>query len=77
MQFLAIVPPTPLAMNPIEPLLEFDQSVHPFRQDLIFDAIKHENGVVKIPDGPGLGIEVNREIIDKYSTARQSAAAAK
>jgi len=77
MQFLAIVPPTPLAMNPIEPLLEFDQSVHPFRQDLIFDAIKNENGVVKIPDGPGLGIEVNREIIDKYSTARQAAAAAK
>lgn len=77
LQFLAIVPPIPLSMNPVEPMLEFDQSDHPFRQDLIFNAIKNENGVVKIPDRPGIGVEINREIIEKYSTAQQGAAAGK
>jgi D-galactarolactone cycloisomerase len=59
-------------MKPIEPMLEFDQSVHPFRQELIFNAIKNENGIVKISDRPGIGIEINREILEKYSTEENS-----
>ncbi len=66
LQFIATVPPAPLAMNPIEPMLEYDQSLHPFRQELIFRAINMENGRVKIPDGPGLGVEINREIIERF-----------
>jgi D-galactarolactone cycloisomerase len=77
MQFLAIVPPTPLSMKPIEPMLEFDQSAHPFRQELIFNAIQNENGIVKVPDRPGIGVEINREILEKYSTKRPSAAMTK
>ncbi len=77
LQFLAIVPPTPLQMNPIEPMLEFDQSAHPFRQDLIFNAINLENGFVKIPDKPGIGVEINREILEKYSTEQRHVTAAK
>jgi D-galactarolactone cycloisomerase len=70
LQFLATVPPTPLTFTPIEPLLEYDQSSHPFRQDLIFNAIKLENGVVKIPDRPGIGVEVSREVLERYSVER-------
>jgi D-galactarolactone cycloisomerase len=70
LQFLAIVPPTPLSIRPIEPMLEFDQSAHPFRQELIFNAIQNENGIVKVPDRPGIGVEINREILEKYSTER-------
>jgi D-galactarolactone cycloisomerase len=66
LQFLATVPPAPLALKPIEPMLEYDQSSHPFRQDLIFHAIKMRDGMVDVPDGPGLGIDVNREIIERY-----------
>lgn len=66
LQFLATVPPAPLALKPIEPMLEYDQSSHPFRQDLIFHAIKMRDGMVDVPDGPGLGVEVNREIIERY-----------
>jgi D-galactarolactone cycloisomerase len=66
LQFLATVPPAPLALKPIEPMLEYDQSSHPFRQDLIFDAISMRAGKVPVPTGPGLGIEVNREIIERY-----------
>ena len=66
LQFLATVPPAPLALKPIEPMLEYDQSSHPFRQDLIFDAIAMHDGKVQVPTGPGLGIEVNRDVIERY-----------
>jgi len=66
LQFLATVPPAPLALKPIEPMLEYDQSSHPFRQDLIFDAISMRDGKVQVPSGPGLGVEVNRDVIERY-----------
>jgi len=66
LQFIATLPPAPLALKPIEPMLEYDQSAHPFRQDLIFGAIRMEQGRVRIPDGPGLGVDVNRDVIDRY-----------
>jgi D-galactarolactone cycloisomerase len=66
LQFLATVPPAPLALTPIEPMLEYDQSSHPFRQDLIFDAIAMRDGKVQVPTGPGLGVEVNRDVIERY-----------
>ncbi|MFT3963434.1 mandelate racemase/muconate lactonizing enzyme family protein [Propionivibrio sp.] len=66
LQFIATIPPAPLALKPIEPMLEYDQSSHPFRQDLIFGAINMRDGKVEIPSGPGLGIEINREVIARY-----------
>jgi len=66
LQFIATIPPAPLALKPIEPMLEFDRSSHPFRQDLIFGAIKMADGMVRVPDGPGIGVDVNREVIERY-----------
>lgn len=66
LQFLANIPPMPLALNPDEPMVEFDLSDHPFRDDLIYRSIQRQNGVIKIPDKPGLGIEVDRGVIDQY-----------
>ncbi|MDR3588660.1 MAG: mandelate racemase/muconate lactonizing enzyme family protein [Negativicutes bacterium] len=66
LQFIATVPPAPLALKPIEPMLEYDQSSHPFRQELIHSAINMENGVVKIPDKPGIGVEIDRAVLDRY-----------
>lgn len=69
LQFIATLPPAPLALYPSEPMLEYDQSAHPFRQDLIHNAIgMNDRGMVQIPDGPGLGIEVNRDILERYRT---------
>jgi len=66
LQFIATLPPAPLALNPIEPLLEYDQSAHPFRHELIFGAIAMKNGQVEIPSAPGIGVDVNRDVIEKY-----------
>jgi D-galactarolactone cycloisomerase len=70
LQFVATLPPAPLALNPIEPMLEYDQSSHPFRQDLIFGAIAMQDGKVQIPSAPGLGVEINREVIERYRQKR-------
>lgn len=66
LNLLAVLPNTPPRHTPIEPMLEFDRSEHPFRQALLMTPIEHERGVVSVPDGPGLGIEINREAVAKY-----------
>ena len=66
LQFIATLP---LALHPVEPMLEFDQSDHPFRQALIHDAIGLQNGRAQISDGPGLGVDINREVLARYASA--------
>ncbi|MCK6263411.1 mandelate racemase/muconate lactonizing enzyme family protein [Vibrio sp. ZSDE26] len=66
LQFIASLPSSPLSLNPIEPMLEFDQSDHPFRKDLICDGIKMVNGKVQISTKPGIGVDVNVDIIKQY-----------
>ena len=66
LQFIASIPPAPGALLPVEPMLEYDQSNHPFRLELIHDSIGFRDGYVKIPDSPGIGVEVNRGALEKY-----------
>jgi D-galactarolactone cycloisomerase len=67
LHLLGVLPAMPLRLTPREPLLEFDRSEHPLRQTIVKQPIEHEKGRVKIPTGPGLGIEVNRDVIAKHS----------
>ena len=48
------------------PILEFDRTHNPFRQAVLTKPLDHVNGVVAIPDGPGLGIEINRDALEQY-----------
>lgn len=66
LQFISSLPSTPFCATPSEYFLEFDQSSHPFRADLINDSIKFENGEIYVPTKAGLGIEINRDILEKY-----------
>jgi D-galactarolactone cycloisomerase len=66
LQFMAAMVPSPVRVNPIEPILEFDRTDNPFRQAVITNPIEHDKGVVVIPDGPGLGIEVNRDALSEF-----------
>ena len=69
LQLLAVLPHNPPRHTPREPLLEFDRSEHPFRQAVLTRPIEHSGGIVTIPDKPGLGIEVDREAIARFSVA--------
>ena len=67
LQFLAAVPKSPLATMNEEPLLEFDQSLHPFRTKLIKEKIDlDDEGYVHISDAPGIGVTVDMDVVKEY-----------
>lgn len=66
LQFLAILPHNPLSLHPVEPMLEFDQTEHPYRMEVLTQPISHRDGLVNVPMGPGLGVEVNREAVLRF-----------
>ena len=59
LQILAILPYHPPRHEPRAPWLEFDQTPNPLRDDILCAPFRHQNGIVAVPDGPGLGVEVN------------------
>jgi D-galactarolactone cycloisomerase len=68
LQLLAVLPAhTPPSLRPLEPMLEFDRTEHPIRQAILTNAIEHVGGVVRIPDGPGLGIDVDRKALAEFA----------
>lgn len=66
LQLLSVIPHDPPRHTPREPLLEFDRSEHPFRQAVLKSPLEHVGGRVRIPDAPGLGIEVDREAVERF-----------
>ena len=70
---LAAMPPLPGGMFPREPMLEFDTTHNLFRDDLLLEPLNIQEqvakngGFVNIPNGPGLGVEPDRDFIKKYS----------
>jgi D-galactarolactone cycloisomerase len=68
LQLLAVLPShTPPSLAPVAPMLEFDRTEHPIRQSLLVQPIEHTKGVVRVPDAPGLGIEVDRETLARFA----------
>ena len=39
---------------------------NPLRDELLVENIGIENGKVKVPKGPGLGVDVNVDVLKKY-----------
>jgi D-galactarolactone cycloisomerase len=68
-QFLAALPDQPPAFRPIPPMLEFEQTPNPLRDALAREPIVQRRGIVAVPDGPGLGIEVDREVLARFKVA--------
>ena len=69
LQLIASLQHNPPGLHPIEPLLEFDQSEHPIRFAVSTRPIVQKDGWVAIPDGPGLGIEIDRSALARFKVA--------
>ncbi len=67
LQLLAAIPAANHSLFAREPMLEFDTSSHPFREQLTDAPLRHKEGWVEVPRRPGLGIEVSRDAVAKYS----------
>lgn len=66
LHFLASLPDQPPSLFSFPPLLEFEQCENPFRDHLATEPIHQVEGRVKIPTGPGLGIEIDRSVLERY-----------
>ena len=67
LQLIAAIPPANHALFPKDILLEFDTSSHPFREHLTDMPLRQREGWVEIPQKPGLGIEVSKDVIERFS----------
>ena len=65
---IASIPLTHFSIFAREPILEYDQSSHPFRRELLTSPIELANGMINVPKGKGLGIDINLNTIKKYKT---------
>lgn len=69
LHYIASLPPNPPRPEPLVPMLEFDRTEMRFRQDILTAPIEHDNGIVRVPDGPGLGIGIDRDVLARYRPA--------
>jgi D-galactarolactone cycloisomerase len=71
---LAATPPSPHTANPIplqnDPVVEFDRTHNPLRDDLLNDKFILQDGALMVPQRPGLGIHIKEAVLAKYSAQR-------
>ncbi len=49
------------------PMLELDQSENPWRDGLAVEPLRMQDGFMEVPTKPGLGIEVDEEVVKQYA----------
>lgn len=54
------------AIVPDLPFVEYTVSESPLRTELVNLNVTLKNGVATIPQGPGLGVELNEDVVNKY-----------
>lgn len=67
LQLLAVLPHNPPGLAARQPLLEFDRSEHPLREAVVQAPIRQRDGWVGVPEGPGLGIEIDRDALTRFA----------
>jgi D-galactarolactone cycloisomerase len=66
LQLIAAVPVAHHSVFASDPIFEYDRSSHPFREQLVREPVQHVRGWLDVPSRPGLGVEVDREVIARY-----------
>ncbi|MCB0124541.1 MAG: mandelate racemase/muconate lactonizing enzyme family protein [Caldilineaceae bacterium] len=66
LQLLALLPDASWARTTETPMLELDTYENPFRDAIVPEPVQPEGGFVAVPTGPGLGIEVQEEVIQQF-----------
>ncbi len=67
LQLLAVLPNNTFGYSSDAPMLELDASENPLRDDVVTQPFRVKDGVVAIPDKPGLGVEVNEEVVKRFA----------
>ncbi len=67
LHLLSSLPSYPPRVNPAPPLLEYDISTNPIRDEILMAPLPMEASYIKVPDKPGLGVELDEKALKKYS----------
>ena len=70
LHWMSTCPPLTPAMNPPDVLFEFDRTEHPFRDAILAERLAPEtpSGGLMVPTGPGLGVTVLPDVVERYRT---------
>ena len=67
----ATLPPCPTARNPQpyaqEPVMEFDRTPSAIRQQVCSEPFDQRDSYIQVPEGPGLGVEVDEYVVRDLS----------
>jgi D-galactarolactone cycloisomerase len=67
LQLLSLLPDATFGFSSDQPMLEHDLLENPFRQELSPKPFQiNDQGLVEIPARPGLGIEIDEDVVRKY-----------
>ncbi|WP_108658717.1 mandelate racemase/muconate lactonizing enzyme family protein [Acuticoccus kandeliae] len=70
LQFIASLPVYPHSDNIPKPiLLEYDLGQNPLRSDILTAPLVPDGPVMHVPEGPGLGVEVDLDAVERYAVA--------
>jgi D-galactarolactone cycloisomerase len=65
----ATLPDAPDTLNPFPSLFEFDMTENRLRTELSREPIQAMDGYVSVIQQPGLGIEIDREVLEEYAVS--------
>ena len=67
------LPNFPHTANPIplqnEPAVEYDKNMNPLRDELLDTHFQLEHNRLVVPQGVGLGVTVNSDVLNRYTVA--------
>jgi D-galactarolactone cycloisomerase len=52
-----------------EPVIEYDRTSNPLRDELLVENFGLEDGHLVVPQGPGLGITIDEDVLRRYESA--------
>ncbi len=75
LQLAAIMAPTPFTCFPRTPendvMFEYDRNPNPLRDELLVQNFKLDGESLRIPNAPGLGIDINEKVLARYTVAKR------
>ena len=67
-QTVAALPNATFGHSAEEPMVETDTAENPFRTELATEPLRQRDGYIDVPKRPGLGVDVDEEILAKYKS---------
>ncbi|MGB5420280.1 mandelate racemase/muconate lactonizing enzyme family protein [Algibacter sp.] len=70
LHFISNIESIPGRMYQPDYLMEFDQTENGLRDNLSFPKIEMKDGMIEVPNRPGLGIDIDEAVLEKYAVSK-------